>query len=115
MQPTGLMLSHGDACGILEDTRRCKLLYTDGKVEMVSAHLSCFGYRSPQPAAMLIQAARQHCRELGIPALFVAVPSSDSRLVLDALSTPGIVEAPASVYGFGFPNEADWSINTSEI
>lgn len=115
MEPLGLIRDQEDACGVLEDTRRCKRLVTDCEEEMVSAHLSCFGYRSTQAAASLILSACRHCHRLGLPALFVALPSHEYKAVLNELSLDGVIEAPATVFGYGLPHSADWGINTSEI
>lgn len=120
MPPQGLMLAGGEACAVLEDTRSCKLLFSKGEAstleaELVSAHLGCFAYSSPRAAAALIHGALRCCRELRIPALFVAVPFADAEALERALSVAGIVQAPATVFGFGFPQGADWLINSSEI
>jgi hypothetical protein len=115
MKATGMILTGGGACGILEDTRRCKLLYRDDGTEMISAHLSCFGYRSENDAASLVKSAAIRCREMGVPALFVSLPLAHSDAVLKLLPQDGIVRAPATVFGFGLPSGLDWSVNTSEI
>lgn len=115
MQPEGLMLDNAEACGVLEDTRSCKLLFADDGEEMVSAHLGCFGYSSSLAAATLIRSALPLCQEIEVPALFVAIPANVSGPILDALSMTGLVEAPATVYGFGFSESTNWFINTSEI
>jgi hypothetical protein len=115
MKATCLILRNGAACCVLEDTRRCKLLYRDDGTEMISAHLSCFGYRSENHAVSLLASAAIRCHEMGIPAMFVALPLSDSDAVLKLLPQDGIVKAPATVFGFGLPSGLDWSVNTSEI
>ncbi len=115
MQPTGMILPDGAACGLIEDTRRCKRLYLDDDTEMVSAHLSCFGYHTPGHAVDLIAAACLHCRQLDFPALFVALPAADSGAILSLLPQQHIVVAPATVFGFGLPPGKNWSVNTSEI
>lgn len=111
----GLILKTGEACGIIEDTRRCKLLYRDDGDEMVSAHLSSFGYRNAQQAAGLLAAAAAWCRRRGLPALFVSLPAVDSDAVLGLLPQEAIVKAPATVFGFGLAAGKKWSVNTAEI
>ena len=115
MKATGMILSDGAACCILEDTRRCKLLYRHDGTEMISAHLSCFGYRSVDDAVRLLKSAAIRCHEMGVPAMFVSLPPVQSEAVLKLLPQDGIVKAPATVFGFGLPADVDWSVNTSEI
>lgn len=117
MQPIGLIASDGSACGVLEDTRRCKRLFRGDGVEMVSAHLSCFGFRSIESAAAMVQAALRRCSSLDIPALFVCVRSEDAQFILQSsqLNDVKTVEATATVYGCGFEVPGKWSINTAEI
>ncbi len=115
MRPMGLILDSGEACGVLEDTRRVKLLFADDGAEMISSHLGCLGYASPGAAATLIRSALSHCQEIGVPSLFAGIRRVDSTPILEALSMAGVVEAPATVYGFGFPEATNWFINTSEI
>lgn len=115
IKPTGIVLPDGAACGILEDTRRCKQLFRDDGVEMVSAHLSYFGYRSEKDAVTLLQAAANRCRELSIPAMFVSIPMAKCDALLGQLPCEDIVQAPATVFGCGLPQGLDWSMNTSEI
>jgi hypothetical protein len=115
MNATGMILGDGGACGILEDTRRCKLLFRDDGSEMISAHLSSFGYRREKDAVNLFKSAALRCREMGLPALFVSLPLSQSEAVLELLPQDDIVKAPATVFGFGLPPGENWSVNTSEI
>ena len=115
LQPIGLINSDGNGCGIIEDTRRCKLLYRDDGNEMISAHLSCFGYRTPEDAVQLLQAAIQQCWQVDMPALFVSVPRRESDAIVKLLGRDDIVQAPATVFGHGFPEDSVWSVNTSEI
>lgn len=115
LQPIGLINSDGNGCGIIEDTRRCKLLYRDDGNEMISAHLSCFGYRTPEDAVQLLQAATHHCWQVDMPALFVSVPRQECDNIVKLLGQNDIVKAPATVFGHGFPEHSIWSVNTSEI
>lgn len=117
MTPIGLIASDGTACGVLEDTRRCKRLFRDDGAEMVSAHLACFGFRSIESAAAMVLAALRRCSSLGIPALFVCVRPEDVRPILQCsqLNNAQTVEASATVYGCSFEAPGKWSINTAEI
>ncbi len=115
MEPLGLINHDGNACGIVEDTRRCKLLYRDDGSEMISAHLSSFGFRTPEDAATLLRGAVHRCWQLDLPALFVCLPQRECDIILKLLARNDIVKAPATVFGHGFPQGTDWSVNTSEI
>jgi hypothetical protein len=121
IQSQGIMLSNAGACGIIEDTRRCKLLYRDDGNEMISAHLSCFGYRNAADAVSLLGSAAAWCREHGLPALFVSLPVTDSEAILKRLhcealvKREALVQAPATVFGFGLVAGKKWSVNTAEI
>ena len=115
MKSSGMILRTGSACGVLEDTRRCKLLFRDDGSEMISVHLSSFGYRSEQDAVSLLKSAAFSCREFGVPAFFVSLPRPQSEAVLKLLAENDIVKAPATVFGFGLPTGKAWSVNTSEI
>lgn len=115
IQPGWLMSPDGNACGRLEDTRRAKRLITNDGVEMMSAHLSCFAYTTIDAGAELSRHAMLLARELGLPALFVAVPRSEAEAFRRALSDVEIIDAPATVYGVGFEPGRLWNINTAEI
>ncbi len=115
MDPIGLIESRAKACGVLEDTRRGKFLFHSDGSEMVSAHLSCFGYRSAEDAASMIRSTAGHCNRLGIPALFLCVPAREVEAILRHLPGQEIVKAPATVFGYAFSGSGKWSINTAEI
>jgi hypothetical protein len=115
MQPLGLISTDGNASGLLEDTRRGKQLFNSDGTEMISAHLSCFGYRDATAAVDLIAAAAGHCQRLEIPALFVAIPDNHADAMLNKMPTTKIVKAPAIVFGYAFDQPGTWSINTAEI
>lgn len=114
-QPIGLISHDGNGCGIVEDTRRCKLLYREDGSEIVSAHLSSFGYQTPDGAAKLLRAAMCQCWQMNMPALFVSLPRRESHTIVKLLDCSDVMMAPATVFGLGFPQGADWSVNTSEI
>jgi hypothetical protein len=115
--PLWLVAPDGGACGRLEDTRRAKRLITDDGGEMISAHLSCIGYRDAAALVELLRVARGAAVARGFPALFAAVPVGESAGILAALAEPGIVVAPATVYaaGPGLEPGRAWSVNTAEI
>ena len=115
MQAVGILLDGGEACGILEDTRRGKLLFQDDGREMISAHLSCFGYRRASDAVRLLRVAAGICRRQRMPALFVCLPMPHGGKVLALLRQSDMVLAPATVFGAGFAAGQKWSINTAEI
>lgn len=115
MEPIHLATPEGDACGVLEDTRRGKRLYLEEGPEMLSAHLSRFAYVSPRAAARLLEKAAALAGERGMPALFVAVPLSASRGISQELGDLPVTVAPAAVYGHALEAGADWWIDTAEI
>jgi hypothetical protein len=116
-ETTPLWLLHpaGSACGRLEDTRRAKRLIDNDGNEMLSAHLACFAYRSPQSGAELIQVARAIAASRGFPSLFTAVAEQDLARLEPFLGDTAKVIAPATVYGAGLQAGAVWNINSSEI
>jgi acetyltransferase (GNAT) family protein len=103
------------ACGRLEDTRRAKRLIGNDGIEMQSAHLTCFAWRTPRAAAQLIHAARHCAAQEGLPRLFVSLAEADMEALGSQLESIDKVIAPATVYGAGFERNQLWSINTSEI
>jgi hypothetical protein len=109
MHPDGL------ACGRLEDTRRAKRLIDSDGLEMLSAHLACFAWRTPRAGAELIHAARRLTATAGLPALFTAVPEQDLAALETELGDMQEVIAPASVFGVGLQPGLAWNINSSEI
>ena len=115
MAPVWLVREDGAACGRLEDTRRAKRLWADDGAELVSAHLSCFAFRTPGAGAELIHEARHRCADLGLPALFVAVAVQDAASLQETLGDVGQTVAPATVFGAGIETGCPWNINTAEI
>jgi hypothetical protein len=115
MTPVGLVHVSGNACGILEDTRRGKMLFSNDGAEMISAHLSCFGYRTTAAAIDLIAAAAQQALQRQMPALFLSIADTDAAALLEQLPQQGIVKATATVFGYAFTRQEKWSINTAEI
>jgi hypothetical protein len=114
MESAWLMTPDGSACGLLEDTRRAKRLIASDGVEMVSAHLSYFGYRRPADGRGLLEDALALAGSRGVPALFVAIPEGRKEELCCNLRSE-VVVAPATVYGTGLEPGLSWSINTAEI
>ena len=116
--PNYLLLPDRLACGMVEDTARAKRLFQENGEEMLASHLSKFAYAHPSAGARIIRQAlaRYACRDL-VPAIFVAIPHRDLNSFRQLLADrPGMIEAPAVIYGTGFNGAAeDWNINTSEI
>jgi hypothetical protein len=103
------------ACGRLEDTRKAKRLIGSDGIEMHSAHLACFAWKTTEAASVVIQTARRHAALLGFPALFFAVSGKDTGLFETVGMPADAAIAGATIYGVGLPDSADWVINTSEI
>lgn len=114
MSSSWLVSPAGDACGLLEDTRRAKRLYADDGAELLSAHLSHFAAATPGAGARLLRAARAEAHRRGLPALFVAVPEADAPALCETLQLPDLVTAPAIVYGAALA-AGEWNLNTAEI
>jgi len=116
--PSYLLLPDGSACAMIEDTRLAKRLFQGDGQEMLAVHLSKFTYAHPSAGARIIRQALARCASRALaPAMFVAIPHGDLARFRQLLADlPGMVEAPAAIYGTGFNGAAEnWSINTSEI
>lgn len=115
MEPVGLLDPAGAACGIVEDTRRAKRLFTDDGEEMASAHLTQFAWRDAGAGAALVHAARRVAAAAGFGALFVTVPEAEAGGLVAALGPVPCVVAPALVYGVGLREGVSWLVNSAEI
>ncbi|WP_367874145.1 N-acetyltransferase [Luteolibacter sp. Populi] len=115
MEPLPLAIPSGDACGIVEDTRRGKRLFLESGEEMVSAHLSRFACATPRAGAALLRMAAARAGALGMPAMFVAVPQREAAEILSGLAGLKVLLAPAVVYGHALEPGHDWWIDTAEI
>ena len=117
--PTFLVGAGGNACGVLEDTRRAKRLLLDDGGEMWSAHLSKFAYADVPAGVALLRQALAGCGQRALaPALFVSVPEVDTAAFLHLLQdVPDIIQAPATIYAAGVHHRATeaWNLSTSEI
>lgn len=115
MAPLHLRLADGNACGILEDTRRGKRLFDQTGGEMLSAHFSRFAYAGVVDGTRIVRCALRLARQRGFPALFTALPRGEADELVRQLGVPDIVIAPAIVFGCGFADNAPWRIDTAEI
>ena len=115
MTPVWLVHPSGSACGLVEDTRRCKRLFADDGTELRSGHLSYFAFSSPAAGADLIRTAIDSPSRAGHPAMFVAVAPSDVPVLEAALGGLQKVVAPATIYGINLDGPGLWNINTAEI
>jgi hypothetical protein len=115
MTPLGLVESSGQACGILEDTRRGKSLYLESGEELLSAHLSNWTWANPQAGSNVLKQAVATGIQNGFPALFAAVPKRHYPQFVPLLRPLVIQEAPATIFGAGFSPAQDWWIDTAEI
>lgn len=109
--PKWILNSDGSACGLFEDTRRAKRLFSESGKEIVSAHLSSFACQNARSGAALVRSALGECRARRIPALFVCLPPRDAALVKEFEGT----EARAAVFGTGLPKGFLWNFNSAEI
>lgn len=115
MAPVGLIDPDGLACGLVEDTRRCKRLLADDGAELRSGHLSFFAWQTPAAGAALVRAAMGCANRAGHPALFVAVAPVDVPALEAALGPMEKIVAPATIFGHGLDDDITWNINTAEI
>jgi hypothetical protein len=111
MAPLPLVTTEGDACGLLEDTRRGKRLFLDSAGELVSAHLSGFAYANPEAGADLLAAAVVRA---DVP-FFVALPRSQMEAMRPLLEGLHFTEAEACIYGHSLERGSDWWVDTAEI
>ena len=110
MYPLPLVTRGGDACGLLEDTRRGKRLFLGSGGELVSVHLSGFAYATPEAGAELLAAVVRW----GSP-FFVALPLRAMEAMRPLLDGLNFTEAGACIYGHGLECGHDWWVDTAEI
>ena len=119
IDPQYLVDASGQACAVLEDTRRGKRLLLFDAQEMLSAHLSQFSYGCVTAATNLITNAIAVAQSFGLSAVFVAVPFSRAKSLITSLSQHTtnleIQQAPATVFGCHLPAECEWWVDTAEI
>jgi hypothetical protein len=114
-EPVWFVNPDRSACGRLEDTRRAKRLIGDDDIELHSAHLACFAWKTPAAAADVIRSAGRTAARLGFPALFLAISGTDSGSIRSIEPLCWATVAGAAVYAARFHETANWNINTSEI
>ena len=115
MTPVPLLGADGNACGVVEDTRRGKRLWLETGEELRAAHLSSFAYATIDAGAGLVCEALVIAAEEGFPALFVAIPAAEAPAFAESLRGLSVHVAPAKVYGCGLPRSEVWIVNPSEI
>jgi hypothetical protein len=115
VEPIHLVTENGDACGIIEDTRKGKRLFAEGGDEMLSGHLSRFSFATPAAAGRLLRDAASLARGVGLPALFTALPASKADAVIGELQDLQTTVAPAGIYGHALEAGHDWWVDTAEI
>jgi hypothetical protein len=115
--PVRLVSADGQACGLLEDTLQAKRLISSNGDELLSAHLSrfAFGQSRADSAVELLETALRLAAARGFPAMFVALDKETARALLPHIERFNPVEAPATIYGFGFTPGQKLLINTAEI
>ena len=106
-----LVTPSGEACGMLEDTRRGKRLWLESGGEMVSAHLSGFAYATPEAGAELLASAVVRAQG----PFFVALPLRQMEAMRPLLEGLEFTEAEATVYGHDLEKGHDWWVDTAEI
>lgn len=109
--PLPLVTPDGDACGMLEDTRRGKRLWLESGRELVSAHLSGFAYATAEAGAALLAAAVVRAEG----PFFVALPVRQMEAMRPLLDGLHFTEAAASVFGHDMESGHDWWVDTAEI
>jgi hypothetical protein len=115
IEPMHVVAGNGNACGIIEDTRKGKRLFMEDDSEMISGHLSRISFASTGAAVSLLSDAVSVAREAGLPALFAAIPASKADAILPELRSLHVSVAPASIYGHALEAGHEWWIDTAEI
>lgn len=107
----------GSAGGVVEDTLLGKRLLVGENDELLSAHLSRFWWQRghAQEGARFLERVAFRMAEQGYPAVFAAIPAGRLAELRPHLEQVDCIEAPARVYGYQVPADADWWIDTAEI
>ncbi len=116
MTPVGLIDNQNQAWGILEDTRKAKRLFDQNQNEILSTHLSYFGFRSPTSAQRIIEQAKAFTAQLGYKNMFLSL--TKNQLETLKAQTNAIENSDlsiADVYGVGFNPALPWYVPSSEI
>ncbi|MFT5128800.1 MAG: hypothetical protein ACI8W8_002419 [Rhodothermales bacterium] len=89
MQPIrAVNAGDGRACAVLEDTRLGKRLWDTQGCEIISSHLTHFGFNNVDAGSAIIRAARQACWQDGVPAFFVSLQPEQVTQLLAAGDIP---------------------------
>lgn len=115
MKPVWIMDAERMGCGRLEDTSRAKRLWSSDGAEMKSAHLTCFAFQTKWAAAKVLEEALYKARELGFPAVFLALPMKENDIFSLLPSGLSATISAATVFGLGLEPKKSWYVNTSEI
>jgi len=117
VQPQWFVSHNNSACGLIEDTRKTKKLFTLSNEEIVSAHLSNFAYLNPSSGAEIIRRGIEYAAQFGFKSIFVAVTPDDAPIFRKILCSYQITQTQASIFG-NLPSvisTRQWAVNTSEI
>ena len=104
----------GQACGLLEDTRRAKRLFLESGEELVAAHLGYFAFAAPGAGKAVLRSALGEAFRRGYPQLLVALDDAQRDALGPALDALRVTEAKATRYGTA-PQCRCIPVNTSEI
>lgn len=115
--PVVVCSSGGQACGVVEDTRRAKRLLVAGEGELLVGHLSSFAFSCVKAAAELVENALSYAATHDVAAIFIPVPEQYSSTITSMLDSLGrrYTIASASVFAVGLPGGGPWIVNSSEI
>jgi hypothetical protein len=115
MEPVYFSTNNGDACGILQDTRRAKQLFLESGEELLSGHLCGLRYQTADAGATLLREAARLAHASGFPAVFTSVPHGQWTDLQPFLEDHHVTVAPATIYGHALQAGCDWWIDTAEI
>lgn len=101
--------------GTLEDTRLGKRLWLDTGEELVSGHVSGFGFRNGHAGAEVLKRALELAEGAGMPGVFVSMPPSACAEVIPHLNGVVVQGSGAGIYGHDLPIGHDWWVDTAEI
>lgn len=104
----------GQACGLLEDTRRAKRLFLESGEELVAAHLSFFTFETTSAGKAVLRSALGEAFRRGYPQLLVALDDGQREALAPALEALRVTEARATRYGTDALCRSI-PVNTSEI
>ncbi|MDE0094402.1 MAG: GNAT family N-acetyltransferase [Gammaproteobacteria bacterium] len=115
VRPNRILDMSNGVQGMLEDTRRTKILYDEKDSEIMFAHLSYFYYHEPEQMLPVIEAAIRQAHALGFTDLLVSVPYSRLQTFTDSLDSLISQTFTATIYGTGFDTDISKLVYSSEI